>query len=232
MSTDFVSVCFMLPCCHETDVHIRLIWLWFYMNRHLFWVFLQAFSVCFVLKISKTLFPHLKPSVCSTGGAGQPDVGRRQHCFSSAPGHHEARLLGRPHHLPHLEAPQDEQVRVRHHAAGRPPVSFLRATVATRRRINIVSMHLASVRRARRRAPRTSCRHSSPPWKRSEPKLWRSSPTASRWIAVTSSRPAATNIFCTMDWFNVRQYFQGPTWILWYFQNVMINVKPLYLFAT
>lgn len=82
-----------------------------------------------------SLVPFSRPkhfSVSSTGGAGQPDVGRRQHCVGGASGHHETRLLSRPHHLPHPQTPQDEQVRVRHHAAGPPPVSFLCATVAKR----------------------------------------------------------------------------------------------------
>lgn len=93
----------------------------------------------FYLKKSKTFFSHFKPSVRPTGGAGQPDARWRQHCVGSAPGHHEARLLGRPHHLPHPEAPQDEQVGVWHHAAGGPPLISLRAAVATRRRNNVVN---------------------------------------------------------------------------------------------
>lgn len=113
-----LSVCYMLPW--NRRAHLRLISLWYILCECQF----KLFSL-FVLKISKTLFPHLKPVVCSTGGAGQPDVGRRQHCVGSAPGHHETRLLSRPRHLPHPETPQDEQVRVWRHAAGRAPVGFL-----------------------------------------------------------------------------------------------------------
>lgn len=48
----------------------------------------------------------------STGGAGQPDAGGRQHRVCSSQSHHAPRLLGRPHHLPHPQTPEDEQVGV------------------------------------------------------------------------------------------------------------------------
>ena len=59
------------------------------------------------------LFPCL-----STGGARQPDAGGRQHRVSRSPSHHAPRLLGRSHHLPHPQTPEDEQVRVRLDSAG------------------------------------------------------------------------------------------------------------------
>lgn len=54
----------------------------------------------------------------SSGGAGQPDAGGRQHRVCSSQSHHASRLLGRPHHLPHPQTPEDEQVGVWHHSAG------------------------------------------------------------------------------------------------------------------
>lgn len=51
------------------------------------------------------LFPRL-----STGGAGQPDAGGRQHRVRSSQSHNAPRLLSRPHHLPHPQTPENEQV--------------------------------------------------------------------------------------------------------------------------
>lgn len=125
-------------------------------------------------------------TVLSTGSSRQPDAGGRQHCVSSSQGHHAPRLLGGPDHLSHPPTLEDEQVRVRLHSAG--PSARLRQCWSGRSsRVKPDKIFVPC--RERRRAPRTSCPRSSPPWKPSGPKLWRSSPTASRQRARLSLWP-------------------------------------------